>query len=445
MSDHQIIPVILGLTSLFLSLAIAFVWTRMSKRNNMCNSELAVKQHMVERAETECRKLSEEYNNLRDTYSREVIHYSARIATLESENKHLNSEINCKEADQKELTERFEQLSIDILRKQSSEFNDMSMSGIKAIFDPMAEKIRNFEKQVTDTYEKGLRDQVDLRSEIKKLYELNQLISAEAAALTHALRTDSAAQGTWGEVVLQRVLERSGLREGESFITQVSVTDDDGSRWRPDVVIILPENRHLIVDAKVSLTAWEQYVNANDDASRRNWLAAHTDSIRRHVITLGNKDYASLPQYNSPDFVVLFMPVEAAFGAALQSDNTLFGLAWDKRVVLTGPATLLATLRTVASVWRIEQQNKNVREIARQGGLLYDRLTAFTEEMNRIGSQIDRLKGTWQKASDRLSRGKGNLVARAARLHQLGANTHPAESPDQNDIEQFTNDNEDEI
>ncbi|PKP24554.1 MAG: hypothetical protein CVU06_04840 [Bacteroidetes bacterium HGW-Bacteroidetes-22] len=319
------------------------------------------------------------------------------------------------------------------------------MSGLKAMFDPMAEKIRNFEKQVSETYEKGLRDQVDLRSEIKKLYELNQQISIEASALTHALRTDSAAQGTWGEVVLQRVLERSGLREGESFITQVSVTDDDGNRWRPDVVILLPENRHLIVDAKVSLTAWEQYVNAADDQSRKSLLLAHTESIRRHIVALGNRDYASLPQYNTPDFVVLFMPVEAAFGAALQSDNTLFGLAWEKRVVLTGPATLLATLRTVASVWRIEQQNRNVREIARQGGLLYDRLTAFTEEMSRLGSQIDRLKGTWQKASDRLSNGKGNLIARAARLHQLGANTHPAEALGQLSYELPKDDEEDEI
>lgn len=445
MSDHQIIPVVLGLTSLVLSLAIAFIWIQMNKKINQHESQLVMKQLLIERAETEHQKLSQEYNYLRDTYSKEVINYSTRIATLESENKFLNNELSRKETDKKQLTEQFEQLSTEILRKQSTEFNNMSMSGIKAMFDPMAERIRNFEKQVSDTYEKGLRDQVDLRSEIKKLYDLNQQISAEASALTQALRTDSAAQGTWGEVVLQRVLERSGLREGESFITQVAVIDDDGSRWRPDVVILLPENRHLIVDAKVSLTAWEQYVNADDDVSRKNFLAAHTESIRRHVITLGNKNYASLPQYNSPDFVVLFMPVEAAFGAALQSDNSLFGLAWDKRVVLTGPATLLATLRTVASVWRIEQQNKNVREIARQGGLLFDRLSAFTEEMNRIGTQIDRLKGTWQKASDRLTTGKGNLIARAARLHQLGANTHPAEPHNHQDVEQLSHDEEDEI
>ena len=263
----------------------------------------------------------------------------------------------------------------------------------------------------------------DLRAELKKLHEANRMITNETQSLVNALKNDNATQGSWGEVVLQRILERSGLTEGDTFVTQKQVTDDEGQRRRPDAVILLPDNKHLVIDAKVSLTAWEKLAASADAPSHATWLQHHTESVRRHITLLAQRDYPSLPGYNSPDFVILFMPVEAAFGAALQADPSLFQLAWDKKVVLTGPATLLATLRTVASVWRIENQNRNVLEIARQGGLLHDRLMNFASDMEKIGSQIDRLQSLWQKASDKLSTGKGNLIARASRLKQLGATT----------------------
>lgn len=402
---------------------VTLTWFWCVRKRHQLSAEIGMKQVAIDALESELKLLRDSFAQARAVNASEMLAFTARVATLETEKRHLQQEIDRRDADQKQLTAQFESLSSEILRRQGQEFSAQHFAGLKTMLEPMGERIRDFEQKVAESYERGLRDQLDLRTEIKKLHDLNQQISTDATALTRALRADSAVQGTWGEVVLQRVLERSGLVEGVTFQTQTSVTDDEGSRWRPDVVIILPDKKHLIVDAKVSLTAWEQVVNAPDEEQRRVWLTAHAESVKRHVIELGNRDYSTLPQFNSPDFVVLFMPVEAAFGAALQHDPSLFGLAWEKRVVLTGPATLLATLRTVASVWRIEQQTRNVFEIARQGGLLYDRLMAFAEEMNRIGLQIDRLKGVWQKASERLTTGKGNLVSRAARLKHLGANT----------------------
>ena len=443
MSEPQNFLVALALTAVVVVAIMGLIWRWCARNRHQLTGELIMKQVAIDKLEAELLILRGSSDEIRARHMEDVVGFTSRVATLEADNRHLQQELDRREADQKQLTTQFEILSADILRRQGNEFSAQNLAGLKTLLEPMGEKIRDFERKVAESYERGLRDQLDLRSEIKKLHDLNQQISIDAVALTRALRADSAVQGTWGEVVLQRVLERSGLVEGVTFQTQTSVADDDGSRWRPDVVILLPDNKHLIVDAKVSLTAWEHVVNAADEDQRTMWLTAHTESVKRHVIELGSRDYSSLAQFNSPDFVVLFMPVEAAFGAALQHDPSLFGLAWEKRVVLTGPATLLATLRTVASVWRIEQQNRNVYEIARQGGLLYDRLMAFAEEMNKIGLQIDRLKGVWQKASDRLATGKGNLVSRAARLKHLGANTR-AESTGFEKIDNLPSDENDE-
>lgn len=431
MTEHQILLFLGAATFVSVTLTI-IIWLRLTRRKILLKAGNEAHTVLINSLKAEKETVEKKLSQQTD----EIKELTALIATLKADNRHLELRLTQTETDRQQMLKQFETLSGDILRHQGTQFSEQNIEAVRRLLEPMAEKLGLFEKKVAETYEKGLRDQVDLRAELKKLHELNQQIGSEAAALTHALRTDSATQGTWGEVVLQRILERSGLTEGESFLTQVSATDDAGQRWRPDVVILLPENRHIIIDAKVSLTAWEQYVNATDDNSRQKWLQAHTDSVRHHVTSLGQRDYSSLPQFNTPDFVVLFMPVEAAFGAALQADTTLFQLAWDQRVVLTGPATLLATLRTIASVWRIEQQNRNVREIARQGGLLYDRLMAFADEMNKIGIQIDRLHNTWQKASDKLASGRGNLIARASRLKQLGANTKNQNkfSPDETEL-----------
>lgn len=442
MTHLPLTPILAGL--LFTASAVLIItWIRYlsqkSRLTALLNSETAHNAKLT----SEIATLGANFANQQLHFHQEINALTARIATLETENQHLAARLAEAKGDREELLRQFEHLSGNVLRDQGTRVANQNKETLQQLLEPVSNRLGEFSRLVADTYEKGLRDQLDLRAELKRLHDANRQITTETTSLVNALKNDNAVQGSWGEMVLQRILERSGLTEGDTFITQKQVSDDEGQRRRPDVVILLPDNKHLVIDAKVSLSAWEKYINGTDDAERRVSLQSHTDSVRRHITTLGQRDYPSLPDYESPDFVILFMPVEAAFGAALQADPSLFQLAWDKKVVLTGPATLLATLRTVASVWRIEHQNRNVLEIARQGGLLHDRLISFASDMEKIGGQIDRLQALWQKASDKLTTGKGNLIARASRLKQLGANTRsqPDNNPTLEENEEPTDEN----
>ncbi|POY37181.1 DNA recombination protein RmuC [Solitalea longa] len=324
----------------------------------------------------------------------------------------------------KKFTLQFENIAGKLLEEKSQKFTEQNRVNLDLLLSPLKEKLIDFEKKVEKTYDQELRDKISLKEEVKKLFDLNQKISEEANNLARALKSDTKKQGNWGEFILERVLERSGLTEGESYTLQakeMGLTGSDGNRYAPDVIIHLPEQKHLVVDAKVSLVAYEQWINAEDDDTRERYGRSHLNSLRNHVIELSNKNYHQLNGINTPEFVLMFVPVESSFSMAVQTDNDLFGFAWDKKVVIVSPSTLLATLRTVASVWKQEKQNRNVFEIARLSGDMYDKFVGFVGDMELIDKNLRQSKESFDKAMNKLTAGRGNLTVTAEKLKTLGA------------------------
>lgn len=350
-----------------------------------------------------------------------------QLSRLEAENNFLNAKLKEQAAEferlQKQATLEFENLANRILKKNSEEFSMVNHQKINELIQPLKEKIVTFERKVEETYEKGLKDQTDVKAELKKLYELNQRISTEANNLTRALKGDVKQQGNWGEIVLERILERSGLTEGNEYEREKVAQNAEGQTIRPDVVVNLPDKKHIIIDSKVSLIAYERFVNAEEPALREKFIREHLASLKAHVKTLNEKHYSKSPQFNTPDFVLLFIPIESSFSVAIEQDQQLFTYAWDNKVVLVSPSTLLATLRTVASIWQQENQTRNALEIARQGGALYDKFVGFITDMEKLGKSIASLQGTYDEASKKLYTGSGNLVRRVENLKDLGAST----------------------
>jgi len=348
-------------------------------------------------------------------------------ARAETENKNLGENLEKQKAEletiQKKFTTEFENIANKILKQNSQEFTIVNQKNIGDILNPLKEKIQTFEKKVEDTYQKGIKDQTDLKAELKKLYDLNTRISEEANNLTRALKSDSKKQGNWGEVILERVLERSGLVKGQEYKTQETARNEAGDMIRPDVVVYLPDNKHIIIDSKVSLVAYESFINDEDQAKRDIYLKQHVDSIRNHVKSLSEKNYTNASAFDTPDFVLLFMPIESAFSAAIQADLELFNFAWEKKIVMVSPTTLLATLRTIASIWKHEKQTQNAMEIATQGGALYDKFVGFLKDLEDLGIQIGRVSKTYDEAKRKLADGSGNIVKRVENLKKLGAKT----------------------
>ena len=324
---------------------------------------------------------------------------------------------------QQRFTTEFENIATKILKQNTEEFSVANQKSITELLSPLKEKIQVFEKKVEDTYEKGLKDQTDLKAELKKLHDLNLKISNEANNLTKALKGDVKKQGNWGEVILERILERSGLTEGREYEKQESVLSENGQRFQPDVVIHLPDQKHIVVDSKVSLVAYERLVNADHEKDRAAFVKEHLLSVRSHIKILSEKHYQHSPNFNSPDFVLLFVPIESSFSIAVQEDQDLFSYAWDNKVVIVSPSTLLATLRTIASIWQQENQTRNALEIARQSGALYDKFVAFISDMESIGKSMDSTRKTYDQAVNKLYSGSGNLVKRAENIRKLGAKT----------------------
>jgi len=324
---------------------------------------------------------------------------------------------------QQKFTMEFENIATKILKQNTQDFSVANQKSITELLSPLKEKIQVFEKKVEDTYEKGLKDQTDLKAELKKLHDLNLKISDEANNLTKALKGDVKKQGNWGEVILERILERSGLTEGREYTKQESVLSESGQRYQPDVVIHLPDQKHIVVDSKVSLVAYERLVNSDFEKEKTTFLKDHLLSVRSHIKILSEKHYQNSPNFNSPDFVLLFVPIESSFSIAVQEDQDLFSYAWDNKVVIVSPSTLLATLRTIASIWQQENQTRNAMEIARQSGALYDKFVAFISDMESIGKSIESTRKTYDQAANKLFAGSGNLVKRAENIRKLGAKT----------------------
>jgi DNA recombination protein RmuC len=317
----------------------------------------------------------------------------------------------------------FENIANKVLKQKTDDFSEFNRKSINEVVNPLKEKIDSFQKTVNDTYEKGLKERSGLKVEIEKLVELNQKISEEANNLTNALKTDSRQQGNWGEMILDRILERSGLVLGEEFEKQKAYRNDQNELIKPDVIVNLPENKHIIIDSKVSLTAYEAYINANSEDEKVRAVKTHLGSVRDHVKFLSEKNYQRADKLDTPDFVLLFMPLESAFSLAVQENPDLFSYAWERRIVIVSPTTLLATLMTVGSIWKHEKQSRNTERIADEGGKLYDKFVSFLNDLENLGKQLDRVQKTYDAAHNKLSSGSGNLIGKVEKLKKLGAKT----------------------
>ncbi|TDE07765.1 DNA recombination protein RmuC [Flavobacterium sandaracinum] len=327
---------------------------------------------------------------------------------------------------QEKFTIEFENLANKILEEKSNKFTEQNKENMKNILTPLQDKIQLFEKKVEDTHKESIDYHAALRQQILGLQEMNIQMSKETINLTKALKGDSKMQGNWGELVLERVLEKSGLEKGREYEVQQAFTTEEGNRVFPDVVINLPDGKKMIVDSKVSLTAYEKYINEEDDTLKISYLKEHVNSIKRHVEQLGNKNYHDLYQIESPDFVLLFIPIEPAFAMALNEDTSLYNKAFEKNIVIVTPATLLATLRTIDSMWTNQKQQENALEIARQAGALYDKFEGFVSDLIKIGKKIDESKTEYGNAMNKLVEGKGNLIVSVEKLKKMGAKAKKA-------------------
>jgi DNA recombination protein RmuC len=322
---------------------------------------------------------------------------------------------------QEKFTKEFENLANKILDEKSNKFTEQNKENMKNILSPLQDKILNFEKRVDDTHKESIGFHATLREQIVGLSQLNAQMSKETLNLTRALKGDTKMQGNWGELVLERVLEKSGLEKDREYFVQQSHTTVDGNRVFPDVVINLPDGKKMIVDSKVTLTAYERYINEEDDDNKKLFLKEHVIAIRRHVEQLGEKNYQDLYQIESPDFVLLFIPMEPAFALALNEDTALYNKAFEKNIIIVTPSTLLATLRTIDSMWTNQKQQDNALEIARQAGALYDKFEGFVADLIKIGKKMDEAKIEYSGAMNKLVDGSGNLVKSVEKLKRMGA------------------------
>lgn len=356
----------------------------------------------------------------------------------EQELAHAEDKFQSLQAAREELRQQFRAMASDILDEKSVKLAETNQLGLGNILQPLQEKIASFEKKVEETYSREARERFSLEQELRNLQTLNSRLSEDALNLTRALKGDNKAQGNWGEFILSSILDASGLTEGREYETQRTLmasqphATDDGRmiRSQPDVLIYLPDNRQVIVDSKVSLTAYERYCSAETEEERQLSLQQHVLSLKSHIKQLSEKRYQNLPQLNSLDFVLLFVPIEPAFSLALQKEPGLFNSAFEHQIVLVGPTTLLATLRTIQNIWRYENQSRNAQDIANKAGAMYDKFVNFAEDMDELGKKIDTTRRSYDAAMNKLQLGRGNLISRAETLRELGARASKQQMPD---------------
>jgi DNA recombination protein RmuC len=348
-------------------------------------------------------------------------------AQLDTQNKNLDEKLTEQKAEieklQAKFTLEFQNIANKLLKENSTEFAQANQKRLDEILTPLKENIKAFEKKVEDKYDNELKERTSLIEQIKSLSDLNQQMRTDAQNLTKALKGDSKAQGNWGEFILEKILESSGLRKGEQYETQFTTSNDDGGRMFPDVVIKLPEDKHIVIDSKVSIVAYTNFLEAQTEEEQVICVKAHITSVKSHINGLSEKNYAHAKGINSPDFVLMFLPSEPSFSFTLQSDPTIYNYAWDRKIVLVSPTTLLATLRTITSVWKQENQTKNAIEIAKQSGALYDKFVGFLEDLDKIDRGLVTAKTAYDGAVNKLKTGTGNLVGRVEKLKVLGAKT----------------------
>lgn len=370
------------------------------------------------------REAAQSWNQQRERNEAELRRLTAECAALAAElqenRDNQQQRLDDLQGARNELRAQFSELATKIFDEREQRFAETSQQRLGQLLDPLKERIQAFEKRVDESYQQEARERFSLSKELERLQQLNQRLGDEATNLTRALKGQKT-QGNWGELVLERVLEHAGLEKGREYHTQVSLKGAGGERFQPDVLIRLPGDRQVIVDAKVSLSAYQQYVAAVDEPIRQQALKQHLISLRSHLKGLSGKDYQRLEGLHSLDFVLLFVPIEAAFAAALQAEPDLFREAFEQQVVIVSPTTLLATLRVIDSLWRQERQGQNAREIAERAGQLYDKFVAFVADLDEMGSRLQQLDKAYASARNKLVDGRGNLIGRVENLKLLGA------------------------
>ncbi len=397
-------------------------------------SRLNVEAAQLREAKNRLESSVQEMKQLLDQERSSSLQLTKQLSEAQTDNRNLTGRIEEQKRELEQtnakLTAEFKNIANSILEEKSRNFTEHNRSSLDAILTPLKERIEEFKKQVETTYEKESRDTLSLKDEVRRLSDQNIKFSEEANNLTRALKGDTKTQGNWGEFVLEKILERSGLEKDREYKLQVSTRNMEGETIRPDVVIFLPDNKHIIIDSKVSLTAYEALVNADNDEEREQYKKEHIASLRSHLKLLGDKNYQTAESLNSPELVLMFVPIEASFGIAVQADRELFNYAWDKKIVIVSPSTLLATLVTISSIWKQEKQTKNAIDIAQRSGALYDKFVGFIEDMKDVGKQMKKSEETYKDAMSKLYEGKGNIVRSIETLKALGAKT--TKSIDQN-------------
>ncbi|MFN7755564.1 MAG: DNA recombination protein RmuC [Holosporales bacterium] len=380
----------------------------------------------LETLKTELKGEREKHEGKQDILNAALQTAKQHLVKLETEKEGFAATIQQHKGDLAKMEEtfrlQFENLANRIFDEKSSKFKKESEAGLGVLLNPLKEKLQEFKTSLGEQ----AKEQFSLKNEIQRIILGNEKITVQAERLTNALKSEAKTQGNWGEMVLEKVLEASGLRKGSEYNVEVHMTGEEGNRLRPDVIIDLPENRHLIVDAKVSLTHYERYFSEADEAPRAAHLKQFLTSVRTHITGLGERGYQNVKTLGTPDFVLMFIPIEGAYALALQQDSGLQEYAWNKKVVLVCPATLFATLRTVASVWRIERQAQNHQEIAKQGEALYKKISDFVKNFQIIGSRLVQAQESYDKALGQLATGKGNVLSKTQQLAKLGVKTDPA-------------------
>ena len=388
-------------------------------QNSLLKSSLINLENSVLETEKNINSIQQEKENLLTINS----HQAADLKNLQLKLNENKKEIN---KIQEKFTLEFENLANRILDEKSTKFTNQNKENLNIILNPLKEKIKGFEDKVDKTHKESIDYHAALRQQIIGLKEMNLQMSKETINLTKALKGDNKTQGNWGELVLERVLEKSGLEKDREYFVQQSFTNDEGKRVLPDVVIHLPDNKKMIVDSKVSLTAYEQFVNCDDESEKSLFLKDHINSLKRHIEQLSEKKYEDIYKIESPDFVLLFIPIEPAFAIAINADNFLYNKAFEKNIVIVTPSTLLATLRTIDSMWNNEKQQKNALEIARQAGSLYDKFYGLLNDLIGIGKKIDASKTDYNAAMKKLFEGSGNLITSVEKLKKMGAKAKKA-------------------
>ena len=418
--DYVIIAI-----SAIAGLVVGFFWNKLradktlgtlEERLRSSESALREKEEAIDNYITEASELRSEKERL----TKDLVRKQADLEHSEEKLQEHRLEV---EKMQEKFTKDFEILANKILEEKSNKFTAKNKENMELILNPLQDKIKSFEKKVEDTHKESLEKQSALRQQILGLKELNEQMSKDAVNLTRALKGDSKKQGDWGEFQLETLLEKAGLLKEVHFTTQDAYRDEQERIKKPDFIINLPDNKHLIVDSKVSLTSYERFFNAEDESEEKNSLKMHVQSLQKHIRELSDKNYADLYGINSPDYVLMFVPVEPALMIALQQEKSLYLEAMDRNVVMVSASTLLATLSTVASIWKQEDQKRNVLEIARQAGALYDKFEGLVQDLLKVGKQINASQDSYKAAMNKLSEGKGNLINRVENLRALGAKT----------------------